>query len=47
LFSEIFFLLSAGADGYARHIFPSGFSAHWVRLTPEIDCRATAQFFYS
>ncbi len=33
--------------GYARHIFPEGFSAHWVRLTPQADCTATAEFFYS
>lgn len=39
--------LSTGAAGYAKHIFPDGFSAHWVRLTPLADCRATATFFYS
>jgi hypothetical protein len=39
--------LSTGAQGYAHHIFPAGFSAHWVRLTPETDCRATAAFFYT
>lgn len=38
---------STGSDGYTRHIFPSGFSAHWVRLVPEADCRATAVFFYT
>jgi hypothetical protein len=32
---------------YTRHIFPSGFGAHWVRLTPEHDCTASAEFFYS
>jgi hypothetical protein len=32
---------------YARHIFPAGFAAHWVRLTPSVDCTATAEFFYS
>ena len=39
--------VSTGSEGYARHIFPAGFSAHWVRLTPETDCRATAAFFYT
>lgn len=39
--------VSTGAEGYARHIFPDGFSAHWVRLTPDAACRATASFFYS
>jgi hypothetical protein len=38
---------TAGAEGYARHIFPSGFSVHWVRLIPETDCRVTAAFVYS
>jgi hypothetical protein len=39
--------VGTGAEGYARHIFPAGFSAHWVRLTAETDCRATAAFFYT
>jgi hypothetical protein len=39
--------VGTGSEGYARHIFPAGFSAHWVRLTPESDCRATAAFFYT
>jgi hypothetical protein len=33
-------------EGYARHIFPDAFSAHWIRLTPQSDCRATASFFF-
>lgn len=32
---------------YKYHVFPSGFSAHWVRLKSNRDCKATAQFFYS
>ena len=32
---------------YTYHVFPSGFSAHWVRLTPSADCTASAEFFYS
>jgi hypothetical protein len=39
--------VSVGADGYQKHIFPDGFSAHWVRLKSQADCRATAAFFYS
>ncbi len=35
------------AANYARHIFPSGLSAHWVRITPQNDCVASAEFFYS
>ncbi len=34
-------------NGYARHIFPEGFSAHWVRIVPSADCTATAEFFYT
>ncbi len=34
-------------SGYARHIFPQGFSAHWVRLTPSANCVASAEFFYT
>lgn len=33
-------------EGYAKHIFPDAFSAHWVRITPHADCRATASFFF-
>ncbi len=39
--------VSVPTEGYAKHIFPEGFSAHWVRLVPTADCTATAQFFYS
>jgi len=34
------------ADGYQHHEFPEGFSAHWVRLTSNKNCIATAYFFY-
>lgn len=33
--------------GYRYHVFESGFSAHWVRLVPERDCTASAEFFYT
>jgi hypothetical protein len=33
--------------GYARHIFPEGFSAHWVRMTPTADCNTSVEFFYT
>lgn len=35
------------AEGYEKHIFPDGFSAHWARLTPHSDCQATATFFFT
>lgn len=33
--------------GYAHHVFPEGFSAHWVRLVPGKKCRVTAWFVYT
>jgi hypothetical protein len=33
--------------GYRYHVFPEGFSAHWVRLTADPDCTATAEFIYT
>ncbi len=33
--------------GYAFHVFPSGFSAHWVRLVPLANATATAEFIYT
>lgn len=35
------------AQGYAPHVFPEGFSAHWVRVVASADCRATAQLHYT
>lgn len=35
------------AAGYEHHEFPAGFSAHWVRVTADRDCRATAEFTYT
>jgi hypothetical protein len=32
---------------YAYHIFPEGFSAHWVRIIPGKNCKSTATFFYN
>jgi hypothetical protein len=33
--------------GYVPHAFPPGFSAHWVRVTADTACTASAQFFYT
>ncbi|MEX0775152.1 MAG: hypothetical protein WD042_05500 [Phycisphaeraceae bacterium] len=38
---------SAKHGGYVQHTFPTGFSAHWVRLRSDRDCVATAQFHYT
>ena len=35
------------AKGYAHHTFPVGFSAHWVRVTANRDCTATAYLHYT
>ncbi len=34
-------------QGYVHHEFPSGFSAHWARVTADRDCTATAYFVYT
>lgn len=34
-------------DTYAQHVFPTGFSAHWVRVVADTDCVATAHLFYT
>ena len=35
------------AGGYVHHEFPTGFSAHWVRLVSDTDCTATGYFVYT
>ena len=34
-------------NGYKYHLFPSGFSAHWIRIVPQSNCTATAEFIYT
>jgi hypothetical protein len=34
-------------SGYAYHVFPTGFSAHWVRVVADRNGTATAQFAYT
>ena len=38
---------AAGSGVYRHHEFPDGFSAHWVRVTADADCSATAAFMYT
>lgn len=33
--------------GYVHHEFPVGFSAHWIRVTSDTDCQATAYLTYT
>jgi hypothetical protein len=35
------------AGEYLHYEFPDGFSARWIRLTPDKDCKATAWFIYN
>lgn len=35
------------ARGYGHHEFPRGFSAHWVRVTANRDCTATAYLVHT
>lgn len=39
--------IAVPANGYACHVFPAGFGAHWVRIVPRAACRASAQFVYT
>jgi hypothetical protein len=39
--------ITVPARGYVHHEFPDGFSAHWVRVTANYECRATAYFTYT
>lgn len=39
--------LTVGAGELNTHVFPSGFSAHWVRVVPDADTTASAQLFYT
>ncbi len=40
-------IFSVEESGYIHHEFPSGFSAHWVRVIAADDCKATAYFTYN
>src|SRR5690625_4259728 len=39
--------IAVSENGYEHHVFPDGFSAHWVRITVDKSCTATAYFMYS
>jgi hypothetical protein len=40
-------VLRVPSGGYVHHVFPAGYSAHWVRLTPRNACTVTAEFIYT
>ncbi len=35
------------SNGYVHHEFPDAFSAHWVRVTCDRNCKATTYFTYT
>ena len=39
--------INVPSTGYRYHVFEDGFSAHWVRVTVDRDCTATAYFMYN
>lgn len=38
--------IAVPAGKSVKHVFPDGFSAHWVRATADKDCKATVSFKY-
>jgi len=39
--------IEVGPGETRTHVFPTGFSAHWVRLVSDVDTSASAQFVYT
>lgn len=39
--------IEVAPGAYVSHVFPEGYSAHWVRLTSSAACTATAYFTYT
>ena len=39
--------VGVAGKGYSYHVFPDGFSAHWVRLTSDTDAVLSAEFIYT
>lgn len=44
---HIYKTINVPSGEYVPHVFPSGFSAHWLRVTAAKDCKATAQLHYT
>jgi len=42
----LFKTFSVKAGEKIRYEFPEGFSAHWVQVKADVDCKATACFIY-
>lgn len=39
--------VEVAGGGYQPYVFPTGYSAHWMRVRADKPCRATAQLHYS
>lgn len=44
---KTYLTIKVPAKGYVPHVFPEGFSAHWVRVTASAKCKASAQLHYT
>lgn len=44
---HVYDVVSVGPHGYHPIVFPTGFSAHWMRVSANGDCVATAQLAYT
>jgi hypothetical protein len=42
----VYEVIEVPAGGVTTHKFPDGYSAHWVRVTADRSCQATAQLIY-
>jgi hypothetical protein len=43
---KVYHTIPVSAAGYVHHDFEDAFSAHWVRISVDHDCNATAYFIY-
>jgi hypothetical protein len=39
--------ITVPARGYEYHVFPTGFSSHWLRVVSDTSCKATAYLHYT
>ncbi len=44
---SLYATIEVAPKGYTPHVFPPGFSAHWLRITALSACNATAQLHYT
>lgn len=44
---KVYDAVGVSSEGYVHREFPDAFGAHWVRITADKDCTATAQLTYT